>query len=69
MSMLCGGRAMQAPLMWPETGVGGYQDLPAAGVAPLPAAAGQYAEPPAGAVLLVGPAPATALPAHLCSTI
>lgn len=54
--------------MWPAIGADGYQELPAAGAAPLLAAAGQYAEPPAEAVLLVGPNPINALPAHLCST-
>lgn len=52
--------------MLPVTAAGGCREQPTAGVAPLLAAAGQYAELPAGAVLLAGLAPAGDFPTHLC---
>ena len=55
------------PLMLPATGASGCQAPTIAGAAPLPAAAGLYAEPQAGAVRLARPALATDPPTHPCT--
>lgn len=61
------GISSQIPLMLPAIGATGCQAQPIASAAPLPAAAGLYAEPQAGAVQLARPALAIDLPTHPCT--